>query len=186
MAREGERGWRRASGALGAEASPELVHLPLMALDGRWAEARALALATHAAGGVNAPVVLVLLGPLVLARGEAALAWELVRETLPSGPTTEPGGTQFEAATTLQRVAALLALEAGDLAGGRAWLEAHDRWLGWSSAVLGRAEGALGWAAYHRAAGDLAAARWQAEQALVHATAPPPAPRPAGGPPRPR
>ena len=54
----------------------------------------------------------------------------------------------------------------------RAWLAAHDRWLAWSGAVLGRAEGQLGWAAYHRAAGDLARARQHAERALAHATEP--------------
>jgi hypothetical protein len=38
--------------------------------------------------------------------------------------------------------------------------------------VLGRAEGALGWAEYHRAAGDLAEAREHATAALTHASAP--------------
>jgi DNA-binding CsgD family transcriptional regulator len=72
----------------------------------------------------------------------------------------------------LQRLAAALALDAGDLELARAWLEAHDRWLSWSGAVLGHAEGYLGWAAYHRAAGKPALARRHAEQALACAEQP--------------
>lgn len=48
----------------------------------------------------------------------------------------------------------------------------HDRWLAWGGAVLGRAEGQLGWTTYHRAAGNPQAAREAAGQALTHATAP--------------
>jgi hypothetical protein len=76
------------------------------------------------------------------------------------------------AALPLQRLAAALALDAHDLTAAHAWLEAHDRWLDWSGAVLGRAEGALGWAAYHHASGDPTQARSYAEQALAHATDP--------------
>ena len=38
--------------------------------------------------------------------------------------------------------------------------------------MLGQAEGQLGWAAYHRAAGDLAMARQHAERALAQASEP--------------
>jgi DNA-binding CsgD family transcriptional regulator len=51
-------------------------------------------------------------------------------------------------------------------------LEAHDRWLAWNGAVLGRAEGQLGWAAYHRAAGDLGSACEHGSRALAHASDP--------------
>jgi DNA-binding CsgD family transcriptional regulator len=105
-------------------------------------------------------------------RGEEALARELVRELLPGGPTTEPGDAWHPGAQVLQRVGAQLALDAGRLDDARAWLEAHDRWLAWSGAVLGRAEGALGWASYHHAAGDDDQARAHAERALAHASEP--------------
>jgi DNA-binding NarL/FixJ family response regulator len=72
----------------------------------------------------------------------------------------------------MRRVAVGLALDAADLPAARDWLDGHDHWLAWSGGVLGQAEGQLGWAAYHRAAGDLALARQHAEQALAHATAP--------------
>src|SRR5207248_6497790 len=41
-----------------------------------------------------------------------------------------------------------------------------------AGAVRGRAEGPLGWAAYHRAAGDLGAARAHGERALARAAEP--------------
>ncbi len=48
-------------------------------------------------------------------------------------------------------------------------MEAHDRWLTWGDTALGQADGYLGWAAYHHAAGDAEHAREQAERALVAA-----------------
>ena len=79
---------------------------------------------------------------------------------LPDGPGDRAGATPTSTTPSrCRRLAAQLALDAGDLAGAQAWLAAHDRWLAWSGAVLGRAEGQLGWARYHRAAGDPAQAR---------------------------
>jgi len=75
-------------------------------------------------------------------------------------------------AQMVQRVAVVLALDAGDLATARDWLEAHDRWLAWSGAVLGQSEREALWAQYHRAASDPEAAYRSAEQALAHATDP--------------
>ena len=95
-----------------------------------------------------------------------------MREALPDGPATTPGQVVFLPMTEMQRLAATLALDDGDLPTARAWLAAHDRWLAWNGTVLGRAEGQLGWAAYHRATGDLATARDHAAQALAHASAP--------------
>src|SRR5205823_13960617 len=113
-----------------------------------------------------------LLAPLALAQGDAALARALVAESLPAGPAARPGEARFLDALALQRAAAALALAAGDLPAARAWLAAHDRWLAWSGATLGQAEGQLGWAAYHRAAGDPEPARDHAARALAHATEP--------------
>ena len=106
------------------------------------------------------------------AQGERAAAWRAVYDALPDGPATEPGEGIFFQLEILQRVAAGLALDAGDLPLAREWLAAHDHWLAWNGAVPGRAEGQLGWAAYHRAAGDPALARQHAEAALAHATEP--------------
>jgi DNA-binding CsgD family transcriptional regulator/tetratricopeptide (TPR) repeat protein len=169
---DGEDAWRRATGVLPADTPTRLSWLLLLALAGEWGEARALAAAARAIGGYAASFALGPLGVLARDQGEAVLAWDVVREALPGGPETEPGEAWYLTATVLQRLAAALALDAGDLPLAHAWLAAHDRWLGWSGAPLGRAEGELGWAAYHRAAGDLAAARDHAERVLAHARAP--------------
>jgi len=146
----------------------------LLFLEGDWAGAYRLALAStreaHEGGRRWAAWVL---GPLAHAQGDAALAWRLVREVLPAGPDTAPDDAySLLSDLGLLRLAAALATDEGDLPAARAWLACHDRWLAWSGAVLGRAEGALGRAACHRAAGDLPRAREHAEAALTHATAP--------------
>ncbi|HEX7103262.1 MAG TPA: hypothetical protein VF201_11510, partial [Nitrolancea sp.] len=110
--------------------------------------------------------------PLAVWRGEADLAWRIIGRILRAGSGTEPGTAYFPTVLPLQRLAAELALDAHDFPNARAWLAAHDRWLAWSGAVLGQAEGALGWAQYHRAEGDAVLARQQVEQALTHASDP--------------
>ncbi len=109
---------------------------------------------------------------LRLARGDRAGAAADLRVVLPGGPATAPGDGDFPTQLAALRLGAALAREDGDRDRARAYLTAHDRWLAWAGATLGRAEGALGWAAYHRAAGDAALAREHAERALAHATAP--------------
>ncbi|HEX5502466.1 MAG TPA: AAA family ATPase, partial [Thermomicrobiales bacterium] len=173
LAAEATDAWTRASGVY-PELPPRLAGLPLLLLEGNWAEARRLALAAPAAGW-SAPrhlVAATVLGPLARAQGNAALAWAIVREGLPDGPATAPGNARFLTAGALQRLAAALALDAGDLAAAQAWLEAHDRWLAWSDATLGRAESDLLWAAHYRAAGAPTLAREHAAQALAAATEP--------------
>ncbi|MFN8538782.1 MAG: response regulator transcription factor [Thermomicrobiales bacterium] len=91
---------------------------------------------------------------------------------LPHGPTSDPGEALLPEALELQRLAVLLALDANDLDCARAWLMANDRWRAWSGSVLWRAEGMLGWSAYHHAMGDRAQAREHAERALAHAMGP--------------
>jgi tetratricopeptide (TPR) repeat protein len=51
-------------------------------------------------------------------------------------------------------------------------LEAHDRWLAESGAILGKAESTLGWAVYHRAEGDSLRAYECAMRALAQASEP--------------
>ncbi|MGH2589136.1 MAG: response regulator transcription factor, partial [Dehalococcoidia bacterium] len=144
--------------------------LPLLAIEGQWVEARGLAMSRLA--GPWQGLCSGVLATLAHAQGDAGLAWATVHAALPAGPATEPGGDDCREALPLQRLAATLAMEAGDLPAAHTWLAAHDRWLAWSGAVLGRAEGTLGWAAYHHAAGDLTLARRHAETALAHASDP--------------
>src|SRR6185312_10058604 len=110
--------------------------------------------------------------PLAYWQGDVELARRWIGEILPDGPATEAGTLFLAPALQLQRVSVELALDVHDLPNARAWLEAHDRWLDWSDAVLGRAEGALLWARYHHANGDHQLTRQQAEQALALASNP--------------
>jgi len=150
--------------------------LPVLLLEGAWQEARDLAEACRRVL-VDNLVWLRLTATEVLAilaceQGEGKRIVAYATEVLPDGPATEPGDADFFAAQSLQRLAARQAFEDRDLPMTRAWLEAHDRWLGWSGAVLGRADGALLWAAYHHAAGDPPLARQRAEEALALASEP--------------
>jgi DNA-binding CsgD family transcriptional regulator len=104
-------------------------------------------------------------------RGELEVAWAQIRPLFPLGAATEPGDIIHQEGLLLQRLAADLCLDADDLPGARAWLEAHDQWLAWSGSVLGQADGRLAWARYHWASGDVAQARSVAAEALALAEA---------------
>jgi DNA-binding CsgD family transcriptional regulator/tetratricopeptide (TPR) repeat protein len=174
LADQAEAAWRRASGAL-PDLSPRLARLPLLVLEGQWTEARELAVATLAAPHSNDAWRRYpgrFLAWLAREQGDEDLAWRVIREELPAGPRTQPGATWFLPALELQHLAAMLAIDAGDLATARGWLEARDRWLAWSGAVLGRAEGHLAWAIYAYASGDPALAQQHAMQALACAESP--------------
>jgi DNA-binding CsgD family transcriptional regulator/tetratricopeptide (TPR) repeat protein len=147
--------------------------LPLLLLEGVWIEAHALVELTHVyASGPLWQYAAGELGRLARLQGLPELAWALVREELPDGPETEPGGKMYLPTVALLRVAAELALDADDRPTARAWLAAHDRWLAWSGAVLGQADGHLLWARYHQIGGETAQARHRAETALHRATEP--------------
>jgi DNA-binding CsgD family transcriptional regulator len=111
-------------------------------------------------------------GMVALARGDRALARELVAEMFPVGPGTAPGTLPYRYALGIQETAVALALDDGDLSAARAWLEAHDRWLAWGGAVLGQSEGRALWANYHRQTGDMAEASACAAEALACASRP--------------
>jgi DNA-binding CsgD family transcriptional regulator len=168
LAAEGTQALVR-SGEVLPDLAPQLPQLSLLVVEGQWSAVRAALEAQQDApwmahGGVR--------GPLAREQGDPDLGWAIVRELLPAGANTEPGDRYFLPALAAQRLAAALALDEGDLPEARAWLAAHDRWLDWSGCILGRAEGALGWAAYHRARQDFNAARAHAERALANATEP--------------
>lgn len=160
---------RRAAGAW--PAGPDANRSPLDFLRGRW-DAPSLAQLPAALASRAFVAESGLLAWLARERGEAERAWERVRAKLPGGPATGPGDMDLRDGTELQRVAAALSLDAGETAAAKEWLGAHDRWLAWSGATLGRSEGHALWAQYHRQAGDPTSARDHAERALAHATAP--------------
>jgi DNA-binding CsgD family transcriptional regulator len=144
-------------------------------IEGEWDEARAMMAATwedriQLRGGIRLeqPVW----GALEAAQGNHTAAWKAVHAVLPDGADTAPGIEYVLIAMPAQRLAAHLALAAGDSALARDWLLAHDHWLEWSGAVLGQSEGQAMWAHYHRQIGDAAQSLEHAERALAHASEP--------------
>ena len=105
------------------------------------------------------------LARILCEQGDVTGAWSTLLDVLPDSGVP-PGDVGYLDGLALQRVAATLALRTGDLSTAESWLRAHDRWLEDARAVLGRAEGHLVWAHYHRATGDRERARALAEVAL--------------------
>jgi DNA-binding CsgD family transcriptional regulator len=160
----------------GGHANPHLPQhapVPLLVLEGRWREARAIlelpGTPDHTHSGRLRSLYL---GMIARAQGDAETAWRSVHEPPLVRPASEPGEGIGQLPVQFQRLAAGLALDAGDLPGARRWLDLHRRWLDFMDATLGRSELAEMEAAWHRAAGDAVGARDHAERALAHATAP--------------
>lgn len=173
-AREAEVVWQRVGGAHG-DVSPRLAWLPVLHIEGDWQSARTLALSGIRPGEATSErdlTSIVVLAQLAQAQGEATLAWELVHAFFPAGPHSTVGETDFGHGLPLMRVAAGLCLERADLPATRAWLDAHDRWLEWSGAVLGQADGQLAWTAYALASGAMQDAHRHAIRALGLASEP--------------
>jgi DNA-binding CsgD family transcriptional regulator len=168
LAREAEAVYVQASSTT-VNLQARLAHAPLMLLEGDWDAVRQTFEVTPT--GFE-PVSIRLRASIASRQGEQEYAWRLVREALPDGPRTEPGDGDFLMCTWLQRVAAEMALDAGDLPLADEWLQAHDRWLAPSGVILGLSEGHTLWAQYYRAAGDPKRAREYAEQALRRAAEP--------------
>jgi DNA-binding CsgD family transcriptional regulator len=153
------------------ERAPEL---PLLFAMGKWDEARQLAVTFVEAYGAD-PVGESgrdLIGNIAHAQGDAGRAWQVVRSVWPDGPATVPGPRFVVPAMSIQRLAVRLALDVGDLATAQAWLEAHDRWLAWSSIVPGRSEGHTLWAWYDYRRGATDRAMSRARNVLAMATSP--------------
>jgi DNA-binding CsgD family transcriptional regulator len=153
---------------------PRMIRMPMLIIQGGWDEAWSyVPLVRRSARTTQAEMRgLTLVGMLARARGERAVVREMVAEMFPEGAGHEPGTLPFRYGLALQETAAALALDDEDLSAAKGWLDAHDRWLAWSGAVLGQSEGQALWAQYHRQAGDLEQACMHAERALVHAATP--------------
>jgi DNA-binding CsgD family transcriptional regulator len=171
LAATAEEAWARGAANLGGSYPPRFACAPSLLVEGEWDEANTLAqVVYHERGYASKEHASAILAPLTCARGDESTLMALIRERLPNGPETEPGTIYYNLA--LHQAAGTWAIETGDLSGAQAWLDAHDRWLAWSGAVLGQSEGHALWAQYHRAAGDIVAAYASATRALQHATDP--------------
>jgi DNA-binding CsgD family transcriptional regulator len=140
-------------------------------LEGRWSEAResALAYLRVPAWRVSA---LAALGDLERRQGKMTAAWGRVRSGIPGGAETAPGNLYFVDGLALQRLAADLALDEGNLVLALTWIEAHDRWLDWSGRILDRPASHLLRARFHSMLGEQDTATDLAHQALARAGAP--------------
>ena len=144
-------------------------------LEGQWALARELA----AIGiedktlwwGFRVELLVVLIW-LDYYQGRNHDAWIRIKTALGDAHAVSPGDTDIYLTLQLQECAVAISLDADNLIAAREWLEAHDRWLEWSEAVLRQAEGQLLWARYHLADGDGGQARVRAERALFCASDP--------------
>jgi DNA-binding CsgD family transcriptional regulator/tetratricopeptide (TPR) repeat protein len=107
-----------------------------------------------------------------LYKGDYDLASEILHDLLPEGPETLPDDNLHFLPGHAHRTAVELAIETGNLELAHEWVEAHDRWLEWSGAVSGRAEGLLLRAKIHLAEGNSDAAGERVEHALAQASDP--------------
>ncbi len=166
------RTWRKASVSLMPFSSDALILLPLSVLVGDWQTVRQMATELPLGSVTLELIPRSILATIAYHQGDTACVRQLVEEVLPDGPATEPGGTNIFTALILQLLAARAARDAGDTPTARAWIEAHDRWLAWSGAVVRRAASALAWAEEARATGARTRAYQMATAALAYATAP--------------
>jgi DNA-binding CsgD family transcriptional regulator len=176
---EGERDWEQAMSAVAAEVVTPLSRLrwgEADLLEGDWQGMREAGLAllerSGTLGGSFRYIVRRCLGSLARYQGDRDMGWRVVQQVLPEGPGMEPGDGSIREALFAQELAAGLALDAGDPVTAKAWLEAYDRWMTWSGAILGRSEGETLWAGYYRQTGDGDQALAHAQSALVRASDP--------------
>jgi tetratricopeptide (TPR) repeat protein len=172
LASEGEAALRRAGGALRSGLSPRIAWLRCMLLDGRWAEATDILESSSPPGSAFLwRNVRWAAATLARFRGDTQSAWDLIHEVFPKGPELAPGEVIFHEGLELQRLAAHLCIDGGDLETARQWLSAHDRWLAWSGTALGVA-GELGWARLYLAESNDDVATARAAEALRRAIDP--------------
>jgi DNA-binding CsgD family transcriptional regulator len=173
LAATGGNAWQRASEASpGSATSFERILLVLFA--NQWPDARQLtALVGSVITGSSLPYhARSVVSQLAYYQDLPEFAWAQITDLLRQGPATEPGDSRTLGISSLQRTAVALALDTADWITARAWLEAHDRWLTWSGATLGQADGQLLWAQYYRMTGNTERAYECAARAVRHATAP--------------
>lgn len=173
LAAEAEAALRRAGGALQPGILPRMTSLACLVLDGQWDTAcEVLNELPQLEHYILRREVTTTVATIARHRGNPAAAWAVIGGVLTDGPQAEPGSEIHQEALFLQRLAADLALDAGELPKAQSWLAAHDRWLDWSGAVLGRADGRLAWARYFQMVGDRNRALAAAAEALTLAAEP--------------
>ncbi len=142
-------------------------------VEGRWDEVKRLGqqgLGAALFGYAQDPILT--LAEIARYQGNPDLAWEHVKLIFPTGATPIPSGGDFSGSIFAQQLAIKLSLDAEEFETARVWLDAHDRWLDWSGAVIGQAESALLWSRYYLLLDQIDQDREFADFALRHAGAP--------------
>ena len=140
-------------------------------LDGRWQEAYEDANSQMHLESLEIDCAAVL-AQLDWLQGRSHRAWIHIHSVLPQGPDAEPSTPYFLETLQFQRIAAELAMDDGDLELARRWIEALERWQGWSDIVYGEAAPHLLWARYHELRNEIEQARDRSEKALEEASRP--------------
>jgi DNA-binding CsgD family transcriptional regulator len=165
--------WVVERGGHGNLSLPGYARIPLLVLGGRWSEACIILEQSDAPDfTLTGRMRAVYLGTIARAQGDAETAWRCVHQPSLVSPDAEPGAPFSSLPPQFQLLAAGLALDAGDHAAARSWLDLLRRWLDFIEATLWRSEGEVLEAEWHRAAGDAVRARQHAERALAHAATP--------------
>lgn len=173
LADAAQRSLEKASGAFAGGTSERLAQLTVMYLDGHWSEVRSIVKESATPDTYNLRRQIThALAPIAWHQGRHLEAWGHVLSILPDGPQSRPGTAVFLDALMLQRLAANLAIDDGEFALARAWLEANDRWLAWNGSVIGRAENALAWSKWRWRGGAVDDAWMRATQAIEEAQEP--------------
>jgi len=149
---------------------PDACLAPFYLLDGRWDELSRIGLETdrHSQSVFAYYFAFPVLAEFWRRVGDGEATRASLRIAFPNGWATPPEKMRFWFAQSLdlQRTAADLALDDGNLDDARGWIDRRRHWLDWSERVLGQAENALLEARYHRVAGDPQAALSHATEAL--------------------
>jgi DNA-binding NarL/FixJ family response regulator len=168
---EGARAWRQSVfvGLVPEQHYPSI--LETLLLDGRWNEARATALALREVG-VQKLGCARILADLDWLQGYPARAWAYVHEALPDGPASRPERMFFPYLLNILRIAADLALDAGDAERARPWIAAYEDWHRAREYVAGRSVSHRLWTRYFDLIAEPHLAREHAELSLTTALEP--------------
>lgn len=148
-----EAAWQR-SGHLGPsdQRANQMIVYSVLLLEGEWERLERAAGLDLSADAARVDALRVLAN-LAHDRGQPDEAWSHIRAAIPEGPAVTPSVFYFYSVLWIQRLAVELALEEGDLALARQWLDTHARWLTWSGRVLDLAVQVRLTARYEAAAG---------------------------------
>lgn len=140
-------------------------------LDGRWDECRRSASARLHVVASRVPSARKL-AELDRLQGNRARAWAHIHSAMPDGPDTAPGRRFFFHRQEIQWIAAHLAMDEGNNALARRWIEAAERWFTWSGRVSYQSIPHLLWSRYHEDQCDLDEASREATRAVELAREP--------------